>query len=118
MNGEFDSDDDVPLADLMPLADIMPVTSMLRNMETNLEVVQNDSEDKESMISQYLDDSDNDPDYVPGKCHLIGCEEDIFAACEACLILLCYHHFVEDVKSCTQHGEKPKKKKVRREQPE
>ncbi|GFO43437.1 hypothetical protein PoB_006994200 [Plakobranchus ocellatus] len=106
---------DVPLADLMPLADIMPVTGMPRNMETNLEVVQNDSEDNESMVSEYPSNYENDRDYKPSKYHLKGCKEDIFAACVDFLILLCYDHFVEDVKSCTQHGENPKKKKRTKE---
>ena len=33
------------------------------------------------------------------------------AACVECLALLCYDHFVEDVESCTEHGEKSKQGK-------
>ncbi|GFO14976.1 hypothetical protein PoB_004148100 [Plakobranchus ocellatus] len=76
MNNKFDSDDDVLPADLLPLVDIMPLTGMPRNMETNLEVVKNDGEDNESMISEYLDDSDNDPGYVPGIYPLNGCKSE------------------------------------------
>ena len=65
-------------------------------------------DDTRSLVS---DDSDNDSDFVPGKCRLKGCKEDIFAACVERLALLCYDHFVEDVNSCTEHGEKSKQEK-------
>ena len=66
-------------------------------------------DDTRSMVS---DDSDNDSDFVPGKCRLKGYKEEIFAACVECLALLCFD--VEDVNSCTEHGEKPKQEKKSR----
>ena len=67
------------------------------------------SDDTRSMVS---DDSDKDSDFVPvtGK-SLKGCKEDIFAASVECLALQCYGHFVEDVNSCTEDGEKSKQEK-------
>lgn len=110
MNTEFDSDDDVPLLDLMPLAHL-PRVDTRSDSGTNLEGVQNDFIDNlsdDSMISDYLDDSDNDPTYMPGACAFKGCKEEIFAACNDCLVLLCYDHFVEDVNSCAEHSHSKK----------
>ena len=101
MNTEFESDDHVPLADLMPLADTVPLAGIrrTRNIVAKVQVMENDwddniSDDTRSMVS---DDTDNDPEFVSGKWRLKGCKEDIFAACVKCLVLLCYDHSVEDV---------------------
>ncbi|GFN97098.1 hypothetical protein PoB_002360400 [Plakobranchus ocellatus] len=56
-----------------------------------------------SPISDF-DNSDADPEYKPGQCEVKHCREEVWAACENCLMLVCYDHCIEDIDSCEHHG--------------
>ena len=87
--------DDSPLLDDLPQAKLrehLPEQA-IPNQSTNEKDVNNDS---------YVDDSDTDHMFLPEKCELKRCKQDVFAACTECLILLCYNHFLEDPELCSQ----------------
>ena len=56
--------------------------------------------EEETPGSEYLNDSDADPNFKPGACHVKRCKEDICTACVRCDILLCYDHFIDDTEPC------------------
>lgn len=54
------------------------------------------SDKESSTVSDFSppDDTDSDPDYEQ-CCEVVGCREDVFSACDKCLALMCYHHFIK-----------------------
>ncbi|GFO44602.1 LOW QUALITY PROTEIN: scavenger receptor sr-c-like protein [Plakobranchus ocellatus] len=56
-----------------------------------------------SSSDEFVDDEDADPDYQQGICEVRRCKEEVWAACDQCLLLMCYDHFLEEV-ACENHG--------------
>nr|CAI5834425.1 unnamed protein product [Callosobruchus analis] len=48
-----------------------------------------------------LYDSDADPPF--GVCEVRGCTEEVCSSCYRCSILLCWNHFLDDTKNCSEH---------------
>ncbi|GFN78536.1 hypothetical protein PoB_000504200 [Plakobranchus ocellatus] len=70
-----------------------------------------------SPISDF-DDSDADPEYKPGQCEVKRCREEVWAACENCLMLVCYDHCIEDIDSCEHHRKTMKKRHINKKKGE
>ncbi|KAK3708488.1 hypothetical protein RRG08_053069 [Elysia crispata] len=101
------SNKDMLLADLLPLGQTL-LKSKCGSKKTEpggTNVTANEIDaiidsDCESLVSSYNYDSDTDPSYKPGVCHVRKCKQDIFAACVGCYLLLCSDHFVDDTLGC------------------
>lgn len=92
----FDSEDDVPLANLKQTQN----TINLKETERTNPI---DSCDDISEFPIY--DSDDDPPF--GICEAHKCTGEVFAACHRCEVLLCFRHFIEERDSC-EHGKEQK----------
>lgn len=83
MRADTDSDDDVPIADLIIRKD---------NLRPRISNVQK-PELMDLDTSSNIDDLDYDPDYFP-HCDVENCNNDVYSACDLCHIALCKDHFL------------------------
>ncbi|GFO46000.1 hypothetical protein PoB_007250500 [Plakobranchus ocellatus] len=92
--------------------DVIPLSKLRNRISTDIsssdeDIPLADLRRTGSPISDF-DDSDADPGYKPGQCTVKRCREDVWAACENCLMRVCYDHCIEDIDSCEQHGKNEK----------
>lgn len=83
MRADTDSDDDIPIADLIIRKD------NLRPKISNVQ--QPDLIDLDT--SSNIDDLDYDSDYFP-HCDIENCNNDVYSACDLCHFALCKDHFL------------------------
>ena len=100
-----DSDEDYDI----PLAQLKKKLSKDKNSKDCVNYF-NYSED------EFVHDSDSDPEYKQ-TCEVHLCKKEVWAACQRCLILVCWDHFMEDISTCADHGVilRENKKKEREE---
>lgn len=69
----------------------------LQSESSNLDITPT-ADDNTEHSDSLVDDTDEDPDYVPDShvriCEVSGCQVEIFSSCHVCGQLLCYDHFV------------------------